>query len=231
MLRDGAESKSSATDLVTRADRASEELIVSRLLAQRPNDGLFAEEGSRRPGTSGLEWVIDPIDGTTNFVYGYPGFAVSIAASDAQGALIGVVHDPLRRETFTAIRGAGSFCDGKQIIARQTAPPLAEALLATGFGYGADRRGEQGELLARVLPKVRDIRRGGSAALDLCSVAVGRVDAYYEGGLGRWDREAGVLVATEAGCVAIRTSPGSSTGARHPCRRAGAIVRAARRAS
>jgi myo-inositol-1(or 4)-monophosphatase len=194
--------KSSSTDLVTRADRASEELIAGHLLGARPDDGLFGEEGSRRVARSGIEWVIDPIDGTTNFVYGYPVFAVSIAASDPDGAVAGVVHDPLRGETFGAIRGGGCFLNGEPIAPWTVSPPLAEALVATGFAYRAETRRAQGALLAGVVSNVRDVRRAGSAALDLCSVAVGRVDAYYEAGLGRWDREAGVLIATESGRLA-----------------------------
>jgi myo-inositol-1(or 4)-monophosphatase len=202
-LRPDAVAKSSITDLVTRADRASEELIVDRLLAARPADGVVGEEGSRRSGASGIAWVIDPIDGTTNFVYGYPAFAISIAASDVDGAIVGVVHDPLRRETFSAIRGGGSFLNGQPIPRWTLSPPLAESLVATGFSYQADRRAKQAEILLGVLPNVRDIRRGGSAALDLCAVSVGRVDAYYEAGLGRWDREAGVLIATESGRLSL----------------------------
>jgi myo-inositol-1(or 4)-monophosphatase len=198
-LRRGAVTKSSATDLVTAADRASEELIVNRVLTARPDDGIVGEEGSTRPGQSGIVWVIDPIDGTTNFVYGYPAFSISIAASDAAGAIVGVVHDPLRDETFSAVRGGGSFLNGSPMPGRPTPPPLAESLVATGFGYNADRRAAQAAILAGVLPKVRDIRRGGSAALDLCAVSIGRVDLYYEAGLGRWDREAGVLIAAESG--------------------------------
>jgi myo-inositol-1(or 4)-monophosphatase len=200
-LRSEATAKSSATDLVTRADRASEELIVETIRASRPDDGLFGEEGSRVRGSTGVEWVIDPIDGTTNFVYGYPAFAVSIAASDQSGALVGVVYDPLHRETFSAKRGAGAFYNDLPIPEWTSSPPLAESLLATGFGYRPELRALQASLLAGVLPNVRDVRRGGSAALDLCSVALGRVDLYYEAGLGRWDREAGVLVATESGRI------------------------------
>jgi myo-inositol-1(or 4)-monophosphatase len=201
-LRVNARSKSSATDLVTRADHASEELIVATILANRPNDGIVGEEGSRVAGSTGVDWIIDPIDGTTNFVYGYPAFAVSIAASDGDGPLVGVVYDPLRGETFSARRGGGSFLNDEPIPTWTSAPSLEESLLATGFGYQPAMRSAQASLLTHVLPRVRDIRRGGSAALDLCSVAVGRVDLYYEAGLGRWDREAGVLIATEAGRVA-----------------------------
>ncbi len=200
-LRSGSETKSSGTDLVTEVDRACESLIVAHLTSARPDDGVVGEEGSARAGTSGIEWVIDPIDGTTNFVYGYPAFCVSIAAVDADGALAGVVHDPLRAETFAAVRGGGSTCNGIPFSAPPVAPPLSEALLATGFAYRSGLRAAQGAVVARVVPVARDIRRSGSAALDLCSVACGRVDGYFEAGLARWDREAGVLIATEAGRV------------------------------
>ncbi len=196
---------------MTRADHASEELIVNTILASRPNDGIVGEEGSRVTGSTGIEWIIDPIDGTTNFVYGYPAFAVSIAASDRDGALVGVVHDPLRDETFSARRGGGAFCNDEPIPTWTASPPLDESLLATGFGYRPAMRAAQASLLADVLANVRDVRRGGSAALDLCSVAVGRVDLYYEAGLGRWDREAGVLIATEAGRL-VRDHPGIIAG-------------------
>jgi myo-inositol-1(or 4)-monophosphatase len=201
-IRDAAEVKSSTTDLVTQADRGSERLIVDRLLGVRPDDGIIGEEGSERQGSSGITWVIDPIDGTTNFVYRYPAFSISIAACDDSGTVVGVVHDPLRKETFTAIRDQGCWLNGAPIpVVPTLSPPLEEALIATGFSYSSQKRAAQAALLLGVLPNVRDIRRGGSAALDLCSVAVGRVDAYYEAGLARWDREAGVLIAREAGLL------------------------------
>jgi myo-inositol-1(or 4)-monophosphatase len=196
-----AEVKTSPTDLVTALDRASETLIVEAILAERPKDGVLGEEGGRRAGTSGLCWVIDPLDGTTNFVYGYGSFAVSIALTDAAGALVGVVHDPARQETFAAARGLGACRNGAPIPSVREPSPLAEALVGTGFAYKRPLRAAQAKLLGSLLPAVRDLRRGGSAALDLCSVACGRLDAYYEAGLEPWDRAAGLLIATEAGCV------------------------------
>ncbi len=172
------------------------------LLSSRPNDGIVGEEGGERQGTSGIEWVIDPIDGTTNFFYGYPGFSISIAASDADGALVGVVHDPMRAETFSAARGRGAWLNGEPLVAPSTVPPITEALVATGFSYSAEVRRRQAQLLPDVLATVRDIRRGGSVALDLCYVATGRLDVFYEAMPKRWDIEAGLLVIAESGRVA-----------------------------
>jgi fructose-1,6-bisphosphatase/inositol monophosphatase family enzyme len=205
-LRATAVTKSSATDLVTAADRESEQLIVDLLLSARPHDGIVGEEGGERQGTSGIEWVIDPIDGTTNFFYGHPGFSLSIAASDADGALVGVVHDPMRAETFSAVRGKGAWLNGDPLAAPVTIPPITEALVGTGFSYSAELRRRQAQLLPDVLATVRDIRRGGSAALDLCYVASGRLDAFYEAMPKRWDIEAGVLVIGESGRVARAVS-------------------------
>ena len=201
-VRATAETKSSATDLVTAADRESERLIVDVLLSSRPHDGIVGEEGGEHQGTSGIEWVIDPIDGTTNFFYGNPGFSISIAASDAEGALVGVVHDPTRAETFTSMRGKGAWLNGEPLPAPSTVPPITEALVATGFSYSAELRRRQAQLLPDVLATVRDIRRSGSVALDLCYVAAGRLDAFYEAMPQRWDIEAGVLVIGESGRVA-----------------------------
>ncbi len=192
-------SKSTRTDLVTAADRASEELVIERLLAERPHDGILGEEGGARQGTSGLEWVIDPLDGTINFVYGFPAFGVSIACESSDGTLVGVVFDPLRRETWSAVVGQGAFLDHERVTVSADPPPLSEALIATGFSYDADRRSAQGGLLATVLPAVRDIRRAGAAALDLCWVASGRLDGCYEAGLAPWDLAAGALLVAEAG--------------------------------
>jgi myo-inositol-1(or 4)-monophosphatase len=198
--RSTVETKSTATDMVSEMDRASERLIVSALLAARPGDGIVGEEGSDVAGTSGIRWVIDPLDGTTNYLYDLPGWNVSIAAEDAAGAVAGVVADAVRGEVFTATRGGGAFRDGEP-IACSTAADLGTALVGTGFGYDAGRRARQGEVLAGVLPRVRDIRRSGAAALDLCSVACGRLDGYFERGLAWWDLAAGGLIATEAGAV------------------------------
>jgi myo-inositol-1(or 4)-monophosphatase len=198
--RVSVETKSSATDMVSEMDRAAEQLIVSALLAERPHDGMVGEEGSATDGTSGLRWVIDPLDGTTNYLYGHPGWAVSIAAEDAAGVVAGVVADAVHAEVFTASRGGGARRNGVP-IACSTRDDLATALVGTGFGYGAERRRAQGEVLAGLLPRVRDIRRMGAAAVDLCSVACGRLDAFFERGLAWWDLAAGALVATEAGAV------------------------------
>ncbi|HYZ97988.1 MAG TPA: inositol monophosphatase family protein [Acidimicrobiales bacterium] len=194
------ETKSTATDMVSEMDRASEELITSTLLGARPGDGLMAEEGGASLGTSGLRWVIDPLDGTTNYLYGHPGWAVSIAAEDATGVVAGVVADPMHDEVFTAARGRGAQRNGEPIACPHHGD-LATALVATGFGYAAERRRAQAEVLVGLLPRVRDIRRMGAAAVDLCSVACGRVDAYFERGLAWWDLAAGALVAREAGAL------------------------------
>lgn len=197
-LARGATRKSSRTDLATDADRASEALVRSAILAERPEDAILGEEEGETSGASGLTWIVDPLDGTTNFVYGFPAWAVSVAVADGEGILAGVVVDPLRGETFEASRGGGAFLNGERLTLA-IPPPLGEALVGTGFSYSADRRRLQAALLPGVLPAVRDIRRAGAAALDLCWVAAGRLDAYYEAGLKPWDWAAGLLVATEAG--------------------------------
>lgn len=196
----GVGTKSSATDPVSDADRASESLLVDALLAARPDDGILGEEGTQRPGNSGLRWVIDPLDGTVNYLYGYPGWSVSIACEDLGGALVGVVHDPLRGETFSATRGGGAWWRGQRVTVNNPVP-LEQALVATGFSYRPDHRRRQARIVADLLPRVRDVRRGGSCALDLCGVAAGRVDGYYEDTTSRWDWLAGALIAVEAGAV------------------------------
>ena len=164
--RTGVGHKSSATDMVSAADRAAERLIVERLGNARPDDEIIAEEGARKSGGSGLRWIIDPLDGTTNFIFGIPQFCVSIACEDTGGALVGVVHDPMRGETFSATRGEGAYLDGRT-LQTSASTDLARALIATGFSYRPPERAAQAQLLQRVLPRVRDIRRNGSAALDL----------------------------------------------------------------
>jgi myo-inositol-1(or 4)-monophosphatase len=203
--------KSSRTDMVTEMDRASEQLIVRELLTARPEDGIVGEEGSARAGTSGLRWVVDPIDGTTNYLYGFPGWSVSIAAEDDEGVVAGVVVDPSHRDVFSATRGGGARRNGEPIRC-STQMVLAETLVATGFNYQADQRRRQAEILVALLPQVRDIRRMGSASLDLCSVACGRVDAYYERGVSWWDIAAGSLIAAEAGAVVLSLDDGPVTG-------------------
>jgi myo-inositol-1(or 4)-monophosphatase len=194
------DTKSSITDMVSAADRASERLIVDGIRAARPDDAILAEEGTADTGTTGVRWVIDPLDGTTNFLYGIPAFAVSIAAEHEGRAVAAVVIDVPRNEVFTAARGHGAHLDGHRLACRESTD-LATALVATGFGYDPARRAEQGRVVAELLPLVRDIRRVGAAAIDLCWVAAGRVDAYYELGVQPWDRAAGALVAAEAGAL------------------------------
>ncbi len=190
--------KSSGTDMVTEMDRASEALIVERLLTARPEDGILGEEGADVRGTSGVTWVIDPLDGTTNYLYGYPGFSVSIAALRGDVTVAGVVVDPIHRETFTAVAGGGARCNGERLAGPRSCP-LGEVLLGTGFSYDPARRARQGEAIAAVLPQVRDVRRGGGAAVDQCWVGRGRLDAFFERGLAPWDLAAGALIAAEAG--------------------------------
>ena len=192
--------KSSRTDMVTAVDRASEALIVDTLAKERPDDGVLGEEGSSREGTSGVRWVIDPLDGTTNYLYGFPLFAVSIAVEVDAVVEAGVVAHPSFGELFTARRGGGARCN-RQPIAVSGKDDLATALIGTGFGYDADRRRQQARWLEHVLPSVRDIRRGGAASLDLCWVGCGRLDGYYEAGLSAWDVAAGDLIAREAGAA------------------------------
>jgi myo-inositol-1(or 4)-monophosphatase len=190
--------KSSMTDMVTEVDREAEALVVSRILAARPDDGVLGEEGSARPGTSGVRWLIDPLDGTTNYIYAYPMFAVSIAVEVDGEIVAGAVYNVVPGELFGAAKGGGAFLDGKPI--RVTAlEDVSRALVGTGFGYRTEVRKEQGATLARLLPQIRDVRRGGSAALELCSVACGRLDAFYEHGLNPWDFGAAGLIVREAG--------------------------------
>jgi myo-inositol-1(or 4)-monophosphatase len=197
--------KSSPTDVVTQLDQAAEQLIRDRLLAARPADAILGEEGGQT-GHGEVRWIVDPLDGTVNYLYGLPDWAVSIAAEVDGEVVAGVVCVPLQRTTFTATLGGGAFLesawrDGRQRLACNSGVPLGSALVATGFGYAAARRATQGQVAAAVLPRVRDIRRGGSAASDLCSVAAGRVDAYYEQGVHEWDVAAGGLIAREAGAM------------------------------
>ncbi len=193
-----AATKTSATDVVTEIDHASEELIYARLLDARPGDGFVGEEGGAAASESGVTWVVDPIDGTVNFLYGIPQYSVSIAATVAGETVAGVVVDVERGECFTATRGGGAFCDGRPLRVRGPVP-LEQRLVITGFSYVVDVRRRQAGAVAALLPRVRDVRRLGSAALDLCYVGAGRADAYVEEGLNPWDMAAGGLVATEAG--------------------------------
>jgi myo-inositol-1(or 4)-monophosphatase len=203
---EGLSTKSSQTDPVSDADRASEALLTRLLLAERPGDGVLGEEGTSRPSNTGITWVIDPLDGTVNYLYGLGSWAVSVAADDADGTLVGVVHDPLTRRAFTGIRGVGAWLDGKPIRVNDPVP-VDRALLATGFSYDANRRMAQAELITELLGHVRDVRRIGSAALDLCFVAAGMVDAYLEEDANHWDWAAGTLIVQAAGGLVTEVKP------------------------
>ncbi len=201
-----AASKSTPVDIVTEADRETEALIRALIADARPGDGFFGEESDASGGSSGLTWIVDPIDGTVNFLYGIPHYAVSIAVVEGDPdpqtwtALAGVVVNPATGELFTATAGGGAFLGDAAI---RVAPPveLSQALIGTGFAYDSIVRGEQGSLVAALLPRVRDIRRLGTASLDLCFVAAGRLNAYFERTLSPWDHAAGALIAQEAGAT------------------------------
>lgn len=197
-VRASVGTKSTGTDMVTEMDHAAEASILATLAAARPDDAVLAEEGGTRPGTTGVRWIVDPLDGTTNYLYRHPRWAVSIAAEVAGRVVVAVVADPSAGEVFSAVQGRGAFCNGSA-IRHSGATDVSRALVATGFSYDAALRATQGEVVARLLPRVRDIRRQGAAALDLCWLATGRVDAYYEGPLQQWDVAAGNLIAAEAG--------------------------------
>jgi fructose-1,6-bisphosphatase/inositol monophosphatase family enzyme len=201
----GVQSKSTVTDLVSDADTASEAAIKDMLATERPDDGLLAEEGSAHESASGRRWVIDPLDGTVNYLYGLPAWCVSVALEDEHGSAVAVVHDPLRDETFRAERGRGAKLNGHAIHVSGEERP-ERALIATGFSYSSELRAAQAAVVARVLPRFRDIRRAGAAALDLSYLAAGRVDGYYERGLNRWDWAAGRLIVTEAGGAVVELS-------------------------
>ncbi len=201
-----AGTKTSEVDIVTEMDLATERCLIDLITRARPDDGVLGEEGGLRPGGSGLTWVIDPIDGTVNYLYGVGPWAVSVAVVEGEpdpatwSQLAGCVHEPSTGRAHWAGRGLGAFCDGQRLYG----PPnvgLDRALIATGFGYLAGRRARQAQVLVALLPQVRDIRRLGSSALDLCNVAAGRVDGYYERGLNPWDHAAGGLVVAEAGAI------------------------------
>jgi myo-inositol-1(or 4)-monophosphatase len=196
--RTGVDTKSTATDMVTDADRAAEAIIKEGIRSERPDDAILGEETGEVRGSSGLRWVVDPLDGTTNFLFGIPHWAVSIACEDGDGSLVGVVFDALRDELFQATRGSGASLNGNE-IAVSGADELSRALVGTGFSYASEERGAAAVLLPTILPRVRDIRRHGAAALDLAWVACGRLDAFYESGLAPWDSAAGRLLVAEAG--------------------------------
>ena len=202
----GIRSKSSATDLVSEADEQAERAIVTAIRRLRPDDAIVAEEGSGAEGSSGVNWYVDPLDGTINYLYGIPHWSVSICCADTTGPLAGVVFDPLRDELFSTSRGAGAYLGDRRLAVTDNRD-LARALVATGFGYSAEQRRTQGRIIANVLGDVRDIRRFGSAALDLACVAASRVDAYFESVEKPWDWMAGALLVREAGGRVTELNP------------------------
>jgi myo-inositol-1(or 4)-monophosphatase len=207
----GVRTKSTATDLVSDADTAAERAVVDTISARRPADGWVAEEEAAAASSSGITWVVDPLDGTVNYLFRIPVWCVSIAAEDEAGAVAAVIFDPNLEETFTATRGGGAFRNGEPVRVSERRD-LDTALVATGFEYDTDLRSFQAEVVAGVLPKVRDIRRAGSAALDLASVACGRVDGYYESSTQPWDKAAGTLLVREAGGIVTElTNPTGET--------------------
>jgi myo-inositol-1(or 4)-monophosphatase len=199
--------KSSPTDVVTEMDRAAERLIRARILAERPDDAILGEEGGQTGGAAPVRWIVDPLDGTVNYLYGLPDWAVSIAAEAGGQVVAGVVCVPRRGVLYGAVAGGGAWRaalggpGGREPLACTAGVPLSKALVATGFGYERGRRVVQGEVLSAVLPRVRDIRRNGACSVDLCSLAAGNVDGYFERGVQYWDIAAGTLIAREAGAV------------------------------
>ena len=192
--------KSGVFDFATQMDHESEKLIVSEILAARPDDGLIGEEGANRESKSGVTWVIDPIDGTVNYLYDIPGWCISIAAKDSDGGLAGVVYSPATQSLWKAHRGGGAFLNGNPIKCNDPVA-LNRALVGSGFAYDLEKRKIQAALIARLLPEIRDLRRLGACAVDMCHVASGSLDAYFEAGVNEWDYAAAGLIATEAGAM------------------------------
>lgn len=215
-----ATTKSSPTDMVTQYDKASEDLITSGLARLRPLDGIIGEEGANADSSTGITWHIDPIDGTSNFYFDLPLWAVSIGAVDNSGPLIGVVYVPALGEMFTAVRGSGAFLNGQPIHVRDNSS-LADALVATGFSYHINQRAHHAQRVANMITHIRDIRRLGAAAIDLCFVACGRYDAYFEEHLHSWDLVAGQVIATEAGALVTNFSGDDATPAEVLCTQPG----------
>ncbi len=205
--------KSSSLDFATQKDHESEELIVGSIKELRPGDGIIGEEGANQESRTGITWIIDPIDGTVNYLYGLPGWCISIAIQDEKGTLAGVVHAPSLNLTWSAIRGQGSFCNGEPIRCNDSVP-LNRALIGTGFSYDIGARSKQGEFIKYLVPKVRDIRRMGACAADICQVASGALDAHFEAGVNLWDFAAASLIANEAGAKFLAVS-GVPDGEKH----------------
>lgn len=207
--REEVSTKSSATDMVSEVDIRAERLISAILTERRPSDGVVGEEGTNRSGTTGISWIVDPLDGTTNFLFGVPAYAVSVAAEVAGVLAVGVVVDPSRGETWAAVRGRGARCNGVACHVASGRSEPSSALVGTGFSYSPKAREWQAAVVAGMLGRVRDIRRFGAAAIDLCWVGAGRLDAYFEWGLQRWDFAAGQLICEEAGGHVERSGGGT----------------------
>jgi len=203
--------KSSAVDFATQMDQQAEALIVKSLLAARPDDGIIAEEGAAQQSKSGVTWVIDPLDGTVNYLYGLPGWNISIAAKNQDGVIAGVVFAPTINSLWKATKEGGAFLNNRSIKCNDKVN-LNLALIATGFSYDLELRKEQGARIQKLIPQIRDLRRNGAAAVDLCYVAMGAVDAYFESSLKEWDFAAGGLIATEAGAVISGRTGGAPDG-------------------
>lgn len=188
--------------MVTEIDKASEEYLVNEILKLRPNDSIIGEEGANYRGSTDISWVIDPIDGTTNFIYDFPSYSVSIGVKEGETAIAGAVFNLPENSMYEAGKGTGSYKNSKPIRVRSQVTP-ENSLIATGFGYSPTRRKAQARFLSEIIGEIRDIRRAGAASLDLCYLAEGRIDGYYEGGLWAWDFTAGALIVREAGGVVI----------------------------
>lgn len=204
------ETKSTSTDMVTEFDRATEKYIVEAIRTRRPNDSIVGEEGASHSGSSGITWCIDPIDGTTNFLYALPSWGVSIGISDLSGPLVGVVYIPALDETFFATRGNGAFLNDKRITCNDISD-ISKALVCTGFSYSPEQRTIQSKRVAKFIHQIRDIRRFGAASIDICFVACGRLDAYFEENLHQWDIAAAELIAIESGAKSGNFSGGASS--------------------
>lgn len=219
--RELVDTKSTSTDMVTEMDGASEALLVERIVTARPDDAILGEEGAARAGSTGVRWVIDPLDGTTNYLYRLPGWNVSVGVEVDGDPVVGAVVVPSTGDTFAAAAGLGATLNGVALRLTEAAS-LGTSLVGTGFAYDPEVRRRQAAVLVDLLPQVRDIRRGGAAAADLCGVAAGRLDAYYETGLAPWDRCAGAVIAREAGArvevLEEHPLPGVLTIAGHPDR-------------
>lgn len=217
--------KSGVFDFATQMDHESEKLIVSRILSARPEDGLLGEEGANKESSSGITWVIDPIDGTVNYLYDIPGWCISIAAKDEQGSLIGVVNSPATKSLWKAARGSGAFLNNSPIKCNEPVQ-LNRALVGSGFAYDLERRKVQAKLISQLLPEIRDLRRLGACAVDICHVATGSLDAYFEAGVNEWDYAAAGLIAMEAGAK-LSVKSGIWNGEKHLVIAAGPSLHAA----